>query len=231
MGNLLTLNKMQKSAIKHKIFTVFFHTACLVLGLLMIYPVLWMAFASFKTQSEIFSQSLDILPKKWLLDNFTEGWQGFGNYTFTTYFTNSFIVSVISTVGTMFTAAFIGFGFARNKFTGRQFFFATMIGTMMLPYQIIMIPQYILFHKLGWINTYLPIIVPWVLGYPFFIFLLTQFIRTIPSELDEAAKIDGCSKFSIFFRIYLPLCKPALITVAIFCISSLFFSFWKKRNL
>ena len=200
-----------------------FHFFCILIGAMMIYPVLWMIFASFKTQSEIFSQSLKLFPEKWLFLNYAEGWKGFGNYSFTRFFINSAIVSVISTVGTIFSAAFIGFGFARNKFKGRGFFFGTMIGTMMLPYQIIMIPQYILFHKMGWINTYLPIIVPWILGYPFFIFLLTQFMRSIPPDLDEAAKIDGCNKFSIFFRIYFPLSKPALITVAIF-------SFYWKWN-
>jgi multiple sugar transport system permease protein len=201
--------------------SIIFNTCCILLGILMFYPVLWMFLGSFKTQQEIFS--FDLLPKEWVLTNFVEGWKGFGNYSFGTFFWNSIVISTLSTLGTLFTAAWVGYGFARTRFHGKSILFACMLITMMLPYQIIMIPQYIIFKNLNWINTFLPIIIPWALGYPFFIFLMVQFMRTVPVELDESAYIDGCNKFSIFFRIYLPLTKSALLTVAIF-------SFYWKWN-
>ena len=203
------------TSIKHRYSTVF-HLVCLILVVIMIYPVLWMIMSSFKTQSGIFRGNLSLIPEQWNFANYIEGWRGFGNYSFGTFFTNSFIISFVSTLGTMTSAALVAYGFARIKFPGSKLLFSCMLGTMMLPYQIIMIPQYLIFHKLKWINTFLPLIVPWSLGNPFFIFLVVQFMRTIPFELDESALIDGCTKFGIFSRIILPLCKPALVTVAIF---------------
>lgn len=132
------------------------------------------------------------------------------------FFKNSFIVTIIGTVGAVISSAIVAYGFARCKFKGKGFWFGCMIITMLLPYQVVMIPQYIMFQKMGWVNTFKPLLVPAFLGQPFFIFLMIQFIRGIPNELDEAAKIDGCSKYSIFTRIILPLISPALITSAIF---------------
>jgi len=193
-----------------------YHLICMILVVIMIYPVLWMIMSSFKTQSGIFRGNLSLIPDEWRFANYVEGWQGFGNYTFRIFFTNSFIISITATVGTMTSAALVSYGFARIRFPGARFLFGCMIGTLMLPYQIIMIPQYLIMHRLHWVNTFLPMIVPWSLGNPFFIFLMIQFVRTIPFELDESALIDGCTKFGIFYRIILPLCKPALVTVAIF---------------
>ena len=206
---------MVVSARRHLSSTIY-HAICLILVVVMIYPVLWMIMSSFKTQSGIFRGSLSLLPKEWAFQNYVEGWRGFGRFTFGVFFGNSFIIAVVSTLGTMASAALVGYGFARVRFAGRNILFGVMLSTMMLPSQIIMVPQYLIFHKLGWINTFLPLIVPWSLGNPFFIFLVVQFMRTIPVELDESALIDGCSKFGIFARIILPLCKAALVTVAIF---------------
>jgi len=193
-----------------------YHLICMILVVIMIYPVLWMIMSSFKTQSGIFRGNLSLIPDEWHFANYVEGWRGFGNHTFGVFFTNSFIISITATLGTMTSASLVAYGFARIKFPGSKFLFSCMLGTMMLPYQIIMIPQYLIFHRLNWINTFLPMIVPWSLGNPFFIFLVIQFVRTIPFELDESALIDGCTKFGIYYRIILPLCKPALVTVAIF---------------
>ena len=201
---------------RRRLNSTLYHILCMVLVFFMVYPVLWMIMSSFKTQSGIFRGNLSLIPDEWHFANYVEGWQGFGNYSFAVFFTNSFIISVVSTVGTMASAALVAYGFARIKFPGSKPLFTCMLITMMLPYQIIMIPQYLIFHRLNWINTFLPLIVPWSLGNPFFIFLVIQFMRTIPFELDESAVIDGCTKFGIFSRIILPLCKPALITVAIF---------------
>ncbi len=148
-----------------------YHAVCLILVVVMIYPVLWMIMSSFKTQSGIFRGSLSLIPKEWAFRNYVEGWRGFGRFTFGVFFGNSFIIAVVSTLGTMASAALVGYGFARVRFAGRNILFGVMLATMMLPSQIIMVPQYLIFHKLGWINTFLPLIVPWSLGNPFFIFL------------------------------------------------------------
>ena len=201
---------------RKRLNAIAYHLICMILVVIMIYPVLWMIMSSFKTQSGIFRGNLSLIPDEWRFANYVEGWQGFGNHTFGVFFTNSFIISITATLGTMTSAALVSYGFARIRFPGSRFLFSCMIGTLMLPYQIIMIPQYLILHRMHWVNTFLPMIVPWSLGNPFFIFLMIQFVRTIPFELDESALIDGCTKFGIFYRIVLPLCKPPLVTVAIF---------------
>jgi multiple sugar transport system permease protein len=110
----------------------------------------------------------------------------------------------------------VAYGFARNRFIGRRFWFVCMLLTMMLPYQVVMIPQFIIFFKLGWVNSFKPLIIPMYCGQPFFIFLMMQFIRGLPIELDESAKIDGCNRWQVFTRIIFPLITPALITSTIF---------------
>lgn len=185
-------------------------------GLTMIYPLLWMVMSSFKENNEIFSSAGSLIPKKFRFENYTNGWKGFAKISFTTFFRNSFFIATVGTIGSVFSSALIAFGFARLKFKGRNFWFICMLLTMMLPFQVIMIPQYIIFNKLGWVGTFLPLIVPSFFGGSFFIFLIIQFVYGIPKDLDEAAKIDGCGYFDIFVRIILPLIVPALVTCAIF---------------
>ncbi|MFT4007407.1 MAG: carbohydrate ABC transporter permease [Lacrimispora sp.] len=185
-------------------------------GLTMIYPLLWMVMSSFKENNEIFSSASSLIPKVFHAENYANGWKGFAGISFAVFFGNSFFLSVVGTIGSVFSSAFIAFGFARLKFKGRGFWFICMLVTMMLPFQIIMIPQYIIFNKLGWVGTFLPLTVPNYFGGAFFIFLIIQFIYGIPRDLDEAAKIDGCSYYGIFFQIILPLILPALVTCAIF---------------
>ncbi len=201
---------------KFIIRSLFFHLNCIILSIIIFYPVLWMIFGGFKSQADIFNNILKIIPEKWIFSNFSQGWKGFGGITFSAFFRNSLIISGFASIGTVISSAIVGFGFIRIKFKFRKFLFAVMMITMMLPYQLIMVPQYVIFHKLKWINTFLPLIVPQVLGVPFFIFLVVQFIRGIPIELDESATIDGCNYYSIFLYIILPLLKSPLITVAIF---------------
>jgi multiple sugar transport system permease protein len=193
-----------------------FHTAVVALGFVMIYPLLWMLASSFKGPSEIWTNVSSLIPREVTLENYVIGWRGFGGVTFTTFFRNSLFVTGISTLATVFSSAVVAYGFARIRFAGRGFWFALMLATLMLPIQVQIIPQYLVFNKLGWVNTYIPLILPHFFGGPFFIFMMVQFIRGIPIELDEAAEIDGCSKIGIFFRIILPLIKPALVTAAIF---------------
>lgn len=185
-------------------------------GFTMTYPLLWMVMSSFKANNEIFNNAGSLIPKVFHFENYINGWKGFAKISFTTFFTNSFFISTVGTIGAVFSSAFIAFGFARLKFKGRNFWFICMLITMMLPFQVIMIPQYIIFNKLGWVGTFLPLIVPSFFGGSFFIFLIIQFIYGIPKDLDEAAKIDGCSYLDIFTRIILPLIIPALVTCAIF---------------
>jgi len=192
------------------------HLLAGILAVLMLYPVLWMFSSSFKSQAGIFNGRLSLIPETWELKNFVEGWRGFGRVTFTTFYRNSIVITVLSTVGTVCVSALVAFGFARVRFAGRKLWFAVMMATLLLPFEIKMVPQYLLFHRLGWINTFLPLIIPPSLGSAFFIFLLMQFMRTIPLELDESAFVDGCSRLRIFVSITLPLCKPALMTSAIF---------------
>ena len=188
----------------------------LVLGIVMIYPVLWMVSSSFKEHADIFASMGTLIPPKFTIENYKEGWKGFGNVTFATFFKNSFIVAGIGTIGTVISSALVAYGFARIPFKGRDLWFAAMMMTLMLPFQVQIIPQYIMFNKLNWINTFYPLIVPKFFGSAFFIFLIMQFIRGLPLELDEAAEIDGAGKFGIFWWIILPSIKPALITASLF---------------
>lgn len=196
--------------------SVIYHAGVILLGYIMLYPILWLIASSLKATDEIWTNIASLIPQNLTFENYANGWAGFGGVTFATFFKNSFIIAGVSTIATVFSSAVVAYGFARIRFAGRTFWFTCMILTLMLPIQVQIIPQYIIFSWLGWINTFYPLLVPHFFGAPFFIFLIMQFIRGIPTELDEAAEIDGCSKVGIFFRIILPLIQPALITAAIF---------------
>ncbi|MBD2869806.1 carbohydrate ABC transporter permease [Paenibacillus arenilitoris] len=193
-----------------------YHVFVSLLALAMIYPVLWLLMSSFKQSNLIFATADSLIPQPWIWENYKTGWIGIAGQSFGTFMMNSLEIVVLSTIGAVLSSAFIAFGFARLNFTGKAFWFGIMMVTLMLPHDVVLVPQYILFAKLDWLNSIKPIVIPQYFGIPFFIFLLIQFIRTIPSELDEAATIDGCGKFRLFFRIILPLVVPALATAAIF---------------
>ncbi len=182
----------------------------------MLYPLLWMVGSSFKESSEVFVNAHQLFPDEWRFSNYAEGWKGFAGITFTTFYKNTFIIVTIATVGSILSSTIIAYGFARINFRFKKLWFAIMMMTMMLPFEMIMIPQYIMFNAFGWVDTYLPLIVPTFFGIPFFIFLILQFMRTIPKELDQAARIDGCNTITIFTRIIVPLVVPAMMTSAIF---------------
>lgn len=201
---------------RRKIKKIAYHIVCVSLAIVMLYPLLWMVFSSFKETSLVLREAHKLFPDTWTLENYINGWKGFAGVSFATFFKNSAFVATISTIGAVFSSALIAYGFARIRFPGSNFWFSCMLVMLMLPYQVLMIPQFLVFKKLGWVGTYLPLIVPYFFGQAFFIFLDMQFIRGIPKELDEAAEIDGCSRFNIFLRIILPLLVPALCTSAIF---------------
>ena len=207
---------MRLRRIKKAWGTILFHVLVCGLGIIMIYPLIWMFFSSFKESSKVLTTVSQLFPDKWEFSNYVNGWAGFGGTTFTTFFKNSIIVTVISVIGNVIASAMAAYGFSRLKFKGRNFFFVCMIITMMIPGQVLTVPQYVIFNKLGWVNTFLPLTVPEWGGRAFFIFLIMQFIAGIPKELDEAAEIDGCGKIGLFTKIMLPLIKPALATSAIF---------------
>ncbi|MDX8044694.1 carbohydrate ABC transporter permease [Gracilibacillus sp. S3-1-1] len=193
-----------------------YHIIVAGFAVLLLYPVIWLVMSSFKESELIFATADSLIPNPFVLSNYAQGWEGFGNYGFGTFIFNTAVFVVLVLIGHLISCSLIAFGFARLKFRGRAFWFAIMIMTLMLPYEVVMIPQYIIFAQLDWLNSLKPLVVPAYFGHPFFIFLLVQFIRTIPRELDEAAIIDGCNTFGIYYRIILPLITPALATTAIF---------------
>jgi len=181
-----------------------------------LFPILWMVFGAFKDNIELFS-SMSLLPKSFNLDSYVTGWKGTANISFGTFFKNSFILVGLTTIFTLISSILIGYGFARFDFPLKKILFVTMIGTMMLPNAVLVVPRYILFNALGWIDTYKVFYIPALFGcYPFFTFMFVQFFRSIPKELDEAAKIDGCNSFRILTHILLPLLKPVIVSCIVF---------------
>lgn len=191
------------------------HLVLLIGTVTMLVPLFWMISTSLKPEWEVF-----LIPPKWIPSEFQ--WvhyrQAFFDYfSFPRYGANTMIITLGVLVGRLLSASLVAFGFARIRFFGRDAIFILVLSTMMVPGQVTIIPLYILFRDLDWLNTYLPLIVPaWFGGGAFFIFLLRQFILTINQELDDAARIDGCGWLGIYLRIALPLIKPALAAVAIF---------------
>ena len=196
--------------------TLIYHVGVFAVGLFMLYPLLWLFASSFKGEDEIWTNVSSLIPHDFTFKNYINGWAGFGGISFTTFYRNSFIYAGVGTLIAVMASAVVAYGFARIRFAGRNIWFACMLATLMLPVQVQIIPQYIVFSKLGWINTFLPLLLPRIGGTAFFIFMIMQFIRGIPKEMDEAAEIDGCGKGGIFLRIILPQIVPALITAAIF---------------
>ena len=196
-----------------------YHILVISLGLLMVYPVLWMISGGFKNNQEILTGALNLIPPNWRFENYANGWKGFGGITFGTFFKNSFMISGIATIATVFSSACVAYSFSRLRYKGRKIFFTAMLCTMMLPGQVILIPQYVIYNRLGLVGNFLggvvPLLLPHFFGQAFFIYQMMQFMEGIPTTLDEAAKIDGCSKYSTFFRIIFPLIKPSIITTII----------------
>ena len=202
---------------KKRIRDIVYHVIVFGIGILMIYPLIWMFMSSFKETKTIFQTAGSLIPNPFTLDNYINGLKGFAKVPFLVFFKNSLFISVIATIGTVISSAVVAYGFARFEFRGKKILFAAMLLSMMLPAQVLMIPQYLWYQKLGWVGSYLPLIVPYFFAIQgFFVYLMTNFIDGIPKDLDEAAKIDGCSYPQIFARVILPLITPALVTGGIF---------------
>jgi multiple sugar transport system permease protein len=214
-GLTVVTDQTPAKILRKRVFSVVAHVLLIGASIVMLYPLLWMLSASFRPENEIFTAK-NLWPSEWSLDAYFRGWHGL-RIGFDTFFLNSLIVSSLSIIGNLATCSLAAFAFARLEFKGRRFWFAMMLGTLMLPYQVTLIPQYVLFHNLNWVNTFLPLVVPKFLAADaFFIFLMVQFFRGIPRELDEAAQMDGCSPWRIYWKILLPLSTPVLATAAIF---------------
>jgi ABC-type sugar transport system, permease component len=195
---------------------ILYHLAVIVFGIILLYPLLWMLSSSFKDDQEIFN-SMNLWPSRFVFENYTQGWSGLSGTSFGRFFINSFILVGFNIIGTVMSCSFAAYAFAKKEFRLKKLWFALMMGTMMLPIHVTLIPTYIMFDRLGWINTYLPLIVPSFFGFSgFFIFLMTQFMRNIPKEIDEAAKIDGCNAWNHYLKIIMPMSLPAIITTCIF---------------
>jgi multiple sugar transport system permease protein len=191
------------------------HVGLVALCLLMLYPLIWLLISSFKPTDQIF-RDVSLIPKDIDLTNYSQGWNAL-QYPFGRYLMNSALIVLGALVGNLVSCSMAAYAFARLQFRGRQLWFSIMLVSIMLPIHVIIVPQYVLFSRLDWINTFLPLIVPKLLATDaFFIFLMVQFFRGIPRELDEAARLDGCGHGRIYLRIMLPLSLPALATTAIF---------------
>lgn len=190
------------------------HVLLIGFALFSIYPLLWLVSGSFKNEEEVFTPSL--IPSEVDWGNYVQGWTSV-DVSFGRYLLNTLLICGISVLGNVITTSMAAYAFARLNFVGRKPLFVVMLATLMLPIQVVIIPQYILFNALGMVGTYLPLLIPKFLAVDaFFIFLLVQFIRGLPVELTEAATIDGAGPIRIYFSIILPLIGPALVTVSIF---------------
>lgn len=179
----------------------------------MIAPLFWMVSISLKSLEEIYQGEFNFIPENIQFSNYVEI---FEIVPFFTYFINTSVITVLVVIGNVFVNAFIAYGFAKIQFKGRETLFIIVLSTMMLPGFITLIPQYVIYANLGLVNTYYPLVLPAFLGSAFNIFLLRQFFKGVPNSMIEAAKMEGANHFYIFFKIALPMVKPALFTVAIF---------------
>ena len=185
------------------------------LGLLMLYPLLWMLSSSLKPTEAIFSEP-GLIPKDFTLDNYVQGWNSLG-LDFGVFLLNSAVIALLSVIGNLVSCSLAAYAFARLEFRMKKPMFGAMLATLMLPFHVVLVPQYILFHSAGMTDTFLPLIIPKFLAVDaFFIFLMVQFIRGLPRELDDAATVDGCSVLGVFWRIILPLMRPAMAVTAVF---------------
>ena len=203
--------KSQKTA--QRVGRIITYIILIFAAVICLFPFLWMVSTSFKETSEIYKMPPDLIPTNPTVQNYIEGWKG---ADFGMFFKNSLFITIIATVGTVLSSAFVAYGFARFKARFSGLLFTILLATMMLPTQVTLIPQYLMFNKMGMVNTYFPLLIPsWLGGGAFNIFLFIQFFRTLPKELDEAAKIDGANSFQIFTKIMLPAVKPVMLAVLV----------------
>ncbi len=201
---------------KRQTHEVIMWTVLILVGILMIFPLVWMFFASFKSNEEIYG-SVALLPKQWGFGAFVDGWKGVGGNTYTRFFLNSALLVIPVTILTVISSTLVAYGFARFEFRGKKPAFALLLSTLMLPNAILVIPRYSIFRSLKVLDGYGPFYLLAAFAcYPFFTYMLIQFFRGIPRELDESAYIDGCGTFRTLVHILLPILKPAMFSAGLF---------------
>lgn len=188
-----------------------FDVFLIIAAFLVVFPYIWMFFTSFKPVEEVFTDKLSIFPSTWKFSNYAEVFTG----SFLSSILNSFLVVFIGVILDVLISFIAGYAFARMNFYGRQIIFLLILGTLMIPSQVLMLPSYILMGKLGWLNSYIGLIVP-RLSPAFGMFLVRQFIMTVPDDIEEAAYLDGAPLFTRIFKIYWPICFPAVTTLGVF---------------
>ncbi len=206
---------MNRKKIK-KIMEVLMYIVLILFGLAMIYPLIWMFFASFKENNEIYTGT-NLLPEKFSLEGFIDGWNSVGGYTYADFFRNSFVLTIPTTVFTVISSTVVAYGFARFNFRGKKLMFTLLLSTLMLPNAILIIPRYTIFRTLNVLDSYWPFYLMAIFAcYPFFTYMLVQFFRGIPTDLDESACIDGCNTFKTLTHILMPILKPAMFSAGLF---------------
>jgi ABC-type glycerol-3-phosphate transport system permease component len=184
------------------------------LSVLFVIPFAWMISTSLKSIDTVYRTPFQWIPRPAHFENYWEAWNAF---PFTLYLRNTIVITVFSVAGDLFSCSLVAYGLARVRFPARGLFFALLVGTMLLPGEVTFIPRFVIMHKMGWVNTFLPLIVPsWLATGSAKVFLLRQFFRTIPGELEDAARIDGAGFLGCYWRIILPLSKPALAVIGIY---------------
>ncbi len=192
------------------------YLALALVSVLMLYPLVWLVGATFKSNAEIFTE-IGFIPSRLSFEAYVKGWKTSTEYTFATYFLNSFLITVPRIVVTVISCVLVAYAFARFEFFARRTLFAVMVGTMMLPLIVLRLPQYLMFREVGLLDSYWPLILPSAFATDtFFVFLLVQFLRGIPRDMEEAAMIDGCNALQMLWHIIVPLLKPAIISVIVF---------------
>ncbi|MGN6204537.1 carbohydrate ABC transporter permease [Humibacter sp.] len=188
------------------------HIVLVLAGLAMVYPFIWMLITSFKSLHQLLTAPLSFWPQPWVPQNYVQAWN---DMPFAQAYVNSIYIAVLVVIGTLITASMAGYGFARIKFKGSRVLFVIFLATQMIPMQVTLIPFYLLMSKLGWVDSHLSLIIPAALANPFAVFLMRQFVLSLPHELEEAALVDGAGRWRIFWSVVLPNLRPGLGALAI----------------
>jgi ABC-type glycerol-3-phosphate transport system permease component len=203
----------------HRLTVLLTYLLLILGGIILMIPFFYMLTTSLKTIDEVMKWPIQWIPSRFMWSNYPEVFQ---KIPFARFLSNSIVISLGGIIGSVVSCSLAGFGFARLKFPGRNVLFFIMLTTLMLPTWVVIVPHFMIFNWVGWLDTYLPIIVPAFFGNAFYIFLFRQFFLGIPKELEDAARIDGCSTFRMFLQIFMPMSKPTIATVSIFA----FFYYW-----
>ncbi|MGO2343008.1 carbohydrate ABC transporter permease [Vibrio litoralis] len=216
-GSELDANAENNRTIRReKINALIRYVVLILVGLMMLYPLLWMFTAALKPNHEIFT-SMSLIPKEWSLDGFINGWKTGTEFTFGHYIINTFLYVLPKVFFTVVSSTIVAYGFARFDIPWKKFWFATLIATILLPQTVLLIPQYLMFREMGMLDSYLPLYLPLAFATQgFFVFMLVQFLRGIPTDMEEAAMIDGCNSFQVLWHVVVPVIRPAIISVALF---------------